>query len=62
MPHIARLLGRFKLGKQYLAAKSSLQTIAGFVTDDDPRFKMLMDHMKQLRKGKIWAIWRDSNG
>lgn len=64
LPHIAHLLGRFKLHnkqdwdrskpEQYLPETSNLQTLTGFVADSDPGFQMLMDHMKQLRKVKIW--------
>ncbi|CAL4979902.1 unnamed protein product [Urochloa decumbens] len=70
LPHLAHLLGRFKLGnkrdceesepEQYLPEQSNLQTLAGFVKDNNPMFPMIMDHMKQLRKVKIWAIWRNS--
>ncbi|CAL4991684.1 unnamed protein product [Urochloa decumbens] len=70
LPHLAHLLGRFKLGnkrdceesepEQYLPEQSNLQTLAGFVKDNNPMFRMIMDQMKKLRKVKIWAIWRNS--
>jgi len=62
LPHLAHLLGRFKLdkkkwGKQEKcdAKESNLQTLAGFVTDDKSVFPKLMIHMNKLRKVKIWC-------
>ncbi|WVZ50565.1 hypothetical protein U9M48_001807 [Paspalum notatum var. saurae] len=64
LPYIAHLLGRFKLQNKQKSVpeRSKLQTLSGFVTDQNDGFQMLMDHLKQLRKVKIWAIWRNSNG
>ncbi|KAG0530586.1 hypothetical protein BDA96_05G199200 [Sorghum bicolor] len=64
LPHLAHLLGKFKLEKRYwkmselgkfLPKESNLQTLAGFVTDRNPGFPMLMIRMKRLRKVKIWC-------
>ncbi|XP_066338416.1 disease resistance protein RGA4-like [Miscanthus floridulus] len=62
LPHLAHLLGRFKLDKRdwdksepqkYVPEKSNLQTLAGFVTDNNPGFSKLMLYMKILKKVKI---------
>ncbi|CAO2151141.1 unnamed protein product [Urochloa humidicola] len=64
LPHLAHLLGKFKLGKRdlkmselgkFLPKESNLQTLAGFITDNNPGFPMLMVRMKMLRKVKIWC-------
>ncbi|CAL4979935.1 unnamed protein product [Urochloa decumbens] len=64
LPHLAHLLGKFKLGKRdlkmselgkFLPKESNLQTLAGFITDNNPGFPMLMVRMKTLRKVKIWC-------
>lgn len=63
LPQLAHLLGKFKLGKNWkkskleksMPKKSNLQTLAGFVTDDDPGFPILMVHMKKLQKVKVWC-------
>jgi hypothetical protein len=64
LPHLAHLLGRFKLGKRdwkmselgkFLPKESNLQTLAGFLTDGNPGFPMLMVRMKKLRKVTIWC-------
>jgi hypothetical protein len=58
LPHLAHLLGRFKFGKRdwkmselgkILPKESNLQTVAGFLTDGNPGFPMLMVRMKKLR-------------
>lgn len=67
LPHLAHLLGRFKLdtkkkwGKQENCdvKESNLQTLSGFVTVDKSVFPRLMIHMNKLRKVKIWC---DSTG
>jgi hypothetical protein len=62
LPHLAHLLGTFNLDKRdwknckpekYVPEKSNLQTLAGFVTDNNPGFSMLMLYLKMLRKVKI---------
>ncbi|CAD6256309.1 unnamed protein product [Miscanthus lutarioriparius] len=62
LPHLAHLLGRFKLDKRdwdksepqkYVPEKSNLQTLAGFVTDNNSGFSKLMLYMKILKKVKI---------
>ncbi|TVU24315.1 hypothetical protein EJB05_26746, partial [Eragrostis curvula] len=64
LPHLAHLLGKFKLEKKnwkkskpekYVTGKSNLQTLAGFVTDDDRGLPMLMIRMKKLQKVKLWC-------
>ncbi|XP_037452718.1 disease resistance protein RGA4-like [Triticum dicoccoides] len=63
LPHLAHLFGKFKLGKdlklgeleKFLPKKSKLQTLAGFVADENPGFLQLMSHMKELKKVKIWC-------
>ncbi|TVU24311.1 hypothetical protein EJB05_26741 [Eragrostis curvula] len=64
LPHLAHLLGKFKLEKKnwkkskpekYVTGKSKLQTLAGFVTDDDRGLPMLMIRMKKLQKVKLWC-------
>ncbi|CAN6372906.1 unnamed protein product [Urochloa humidicola] len=64
LPHLAHLLGKFKLGKKdlkmselgkFLPKESKLQTLAGFITDNNPGFPILMVRMKMLRKVKIWC-------
>ncbi|CAL4991696.1 unnamed protein product [Urochloa decumbens] len=69
LPHLAHLLGKFKLGKKdlkiselgkFLPKESNLQTLAGFITDNNPGLPMLMVHMKMLRKVKIWC--NDNDG
>ncbi|RLN36182.1 hypothetical protein C2845_PM03G29910 [Panicum miliaceum] len=70
LPHLAHLLGKFKLGKRDLKMselgkflppkESNLQTLAGFITDNNPGFPMLMLRMKKLRKVKIWCHDDDS--
>lgn len=69
LPHLAHLLGKFKLGKinckmselgKLLPKECNLQTLAGFVTDGNPVFPMLMVNMKWLRKVKIWCNDEDS--
>ncbi|RLN36147.1 hypothetical protein C2845_PM03G18370 [Panicum miliaceum] len=59
LPHLAHILGKFKLGKRdwkmsesckLLPKESNSQTLAGFVTDNNPGFPMLMVRMKKLRK------------
>jgi len=67
LPHLVHLLGKFKLGKRDLKVselgkflppkESNLQTLAGFITDNNPGFPMLMLRMKKLRKVKIWCGW-----
>ncbi|OEL37745.1 hypothetical protein BAE44_0001235, partial [Dichanthelium oligosanthes] len=65
LPHLAHLLGKFKLGigrndlkmselYKFLPKESNLQTLAGFVADGSPGFPMLMVHMRKLKKVKIW--------
>ena len=69
--HLAHLLGKFKLEKRdwekrkvdtFFKKESNLETLAGFVTDGNPGFLMLMAHMKKLNKVKIWcdSIGKDS--
>jgi len=62
LPHLAHLLGTFNLDKwnweeskpqNYVPEKTNLQTLAGFVTDNNPGFLKLMFYMKMLRKVKI---------
>jgi len=70
LPHLVHLLGKFKLGKRDLKMselgkflppkESNLQTLAGFITDNNPGFPMLMLRMKKLRKVKIWCNDDDS--
>ncbi|TVU24323.1 hypothetical protein EJB05_26754, partial [Eragrostis curvula] len=64
LPHLAHLLGKFKLEKKnwkkskpekYVTGKSNMQTLAGFVTDDDRGLPMLMIRMKKLQKVKLWC-------
>ncbi|XP_037452139.1 disease resistance protein RGA4-like [Triticum dicoccoides] len=64
LPHLAHLFGKFKLGKDLkvgelekksLPKKCKLQTLAGFVADENPGFLQLMSHMKKLKKVKIWC-------
>lgn len=65
LPHLTHILGKFRLGKRdwkmsescnkLLPKESNLQTLAGFVTDNNPGFPMLMVCMKKLRKVKIWC-------
>ncbi|CAO2151149.1 unnamed protein product [Urochloa humidicola] len=63
LPHLAHLLGKFKHGKdlkmselgKFLPKESKLQTLAGFMTDNNPGFPMLMVRMMMLRKVKIWC-------
>ncbi|CAL4986718.1 unnamed protein product [Urochloa decumbens] len=65
LPHLAHLLGKFKLGIgkndskmselcKFLSKESNLQTLAGFVADGSQGFPMLMVHMRKLKKVKIW--------
>lgn len=62
LPHLAHLLGTFNLDKwdweesepqNYVPEKTNLQTLAGFVTDNNPGFLKLMRYMKMLRKVRI---------
>ncbi|CAL4983420.1 unnamed protein product [Urochloa decumbens] len=69
LPHLAHLLGKFKLGKRdwkttelckFLPKESNLQTLAGFITDNNPGFPMLIVRLNKLRKVKIWCNDDDS--
>ncbi|EMS46174.1 Disease resistance protein RPP13 [Triticum urartu] len=62
LPHLAYLLGKFKLSKlsesnlkKFGSKKCNLKTVAGVVVDSDSGFPKLMVHMNQLRKVKIWC-------
>uniref|UniRef100_A0A0E0MLC8 NB-ARC domain-containing protein n=1 Tax=Oryza punctata TaxID=4537 RepID=A0A0E0MLC8_ORYPU len=68
LPCLAHLIGKFKLlpdqhGKallsselEELAKKSNLETLAGFVADENQQsFPRLMRHMTKLNKIKIWC-------
>uniref|UniRef100_A0A8I6YK99 NB-ARC domain-containing protein n=2 Tax=Hordeum vulgare subsp. vulgare TaxID=112509 RepID=A0A8I6YK99_HORVV len=64
LPHLAHLLGKFKLGKKdlkmselekLLPKKCKLKTLAGFVADENAGFLQLMAHMNELKKVKIWC-------
>lgn len=65
LPKLKHLFGKFQLTsttmlawklKRFLAEKSQLETLAGFVTDGTTGFPQLMTCMKMLRKVKIWCI------
>ncbi|KAJ1256777.1 hypothetical protein BS78_K313900 [Paspalum vaginatum] len=69
LPYLAHLLGKFKLGKRdfrasevhkFLPKESNMQTLAGFVTDSNPGFPLIMAQMRKLRKVKIWCSPGDS--
>ncbi|RCV09245.1 hypothetical protein SETIT_2G011800v2 [Setaria italica] len=71
LPHLAHMLGKFKLGKRdwkmgeldkFLPKESNLQTLAGFVTDSNRGFPLLLVRMKKLRKVKIWCNEDDCVG
>ncbi|KAK8458823.1 hypothetical protein SEVIR_2G014800v4 [Setaria viridis] len=71
LPHLAHMLGKFKLGKRdwkmgelykFLPRESNLQTLAGFVTDNNLGFPLLLVRMKKLRKVKIWCNEDDCVG
>ncbi|VAI37500.1 unnamed protein product [Triticum turgidum subsp. durum] len=64
LPHLAHLLGKFKLGKKDLKMSElkkllpktcKLKTLAGFVADENAGFLQLMAHMNELKKVKIWC-------
>ena len=68
LPHLAHLFGKFmlhkddlknvnksKLQKFFSSNKSNLRTLAGFITDEGKGFLQLVDHMKKLRKVKVWC-------
>uniref|UniRef100_A0A0D9XVF3 NB-ARC domain-containing protein n=1 Tax=Leersia perrieri TaxID=77586 RepID=A0A0D9XVF3_9ORYZ len=69
LPHLAHLFGKFmlhkddlksvnkmsKLRKFFSSNKSNLQTLAGFMTDEEKGFLQLIGNMKKLRKVKIWC-------
>lgn len=64
---LAHLFGRFRLPSElskvstsrkmqkFFSKSSQLQTLAGFAMDESPGCKYVMDHMKGLRKVKIWC-------
>ncbi|XP_044962317.1 disease resistance protein RGA4-like [Hordeum vulgare subsp. vulgare] len=67
LPFLLHLFGKFKLKQDvgarrmsklqaWLSANSKLETVAGFVVDNNKSqgFAQLMDHMKHLTKVKIW--------
>lgn len=65
LPFLLHLLGKFRIaGKSkqmiraeqfLLSGKSKLQTLAGFIVDDNQGFPQLMVHMNNLRKVKAWS-------
>ncbi|CAD6257504.1 unnamed protein product [Miscanthus lutarioriparius] len=64
LPHLIHLFGKFKLPEKakhdelqkFLnLAKCKLQTLAGFLVDENDGFAELMGHMKKLHKVKIWC-------
>ncbi|XP_015697929.2 disease resistance protein RGA4-like [Oryza brachyantha] len=64
LPCLTHLFGAFKLQdigqkiaklQDYLSAKSKLETLAGFFTDDDRGFPQLIDHMNNLTRVKVWC-------
>jgi len=72
LPFLIHLLGKFRIaGKSkqmiraeqfLLSGKSKLQTLAGFIVDDNQGFPQLMIHMNNLRKVKAWCESPSSSG
>jgi hypothetical protein len=67
LPRLAHLFGRFELPPELkdkkmrnkleasLSEKSVLQTLSGFSIDDNSGFELILQHMRLLRKVKIWC-------
>lgn len=67
LPELKHLLGKFRLSGldttksgmekllKFLAEKSNLETLSGFVTGGTRGFPELMKHMRRLRKVKTWC-------
>lgn len=71
LPCLLHLFGEFQLSdkvkitsevqKFFLTEQSSLETLAGFVTDGCQGFPQIISHMKNLRKLKIWIERSEKN-
>ncbi|KAI4986298.1 hypothetical protein ZWY2020_018928 [Hordeum vulgare] len=66
LPSLIHLFGKFKISESkvkrmselqnfFLSGQCNLETLAGFVTDENRGFPQIMRHMKRLRKVKIWC-------
>lgn len=57
LPHLAHLFGKIKIKKEGVKKHKNfnLQTLSGVVVDNKSGFPVLMGHMKQLTKVKIWC-------